>query len=67
MTGQQKMRMNIHVRMNAFIIVCSCLCLTFTGKNILWNAPEIVLHKLILRFQDKFDKTEIKLKLFPFI
>ncbi|XP_035531612.1 cholinergic receptor, nicotinic, beta 1 (muscle) like [Morone saxatilis] len=33
MIGQMKMRMNSPVRMNTFIIVCSCLCLTLTGAS----------------------------------
>uniref|UniRef100_UPI0037E989B7 cholinergic receptor, nicotinic, beta 1 (muscle) like n=1 Tax=Semicossyphus pulcher TaxID=241346 RepID=UPI0037E989B7 len=33
MIGQMKMRMNIHVKMNALIIVCSFLSLTLTGAS----------------------------------
>ncbi|XP_029311205.1 cholinergic receptor, nicotinic, beta 1 (muscle) like [Cottoperca gobio] len=33
MIGPMEMRMIIHARMNAFIIVCSCLCLIFTGAS----------------------------------
>ncbi|XP_068164078.1 cholinergic receptor, nicotinic, beta 1 (muscle) like isoform X1 [Antennarius striatus] len=31
--GQMKMRINIHLRVNTFIIVCSCFYLTFTGAS----------------------------------
>ncbi|KAI4808120.1 hypothetical protein KUCAC02_000189 [Chaenocephalus aceratus] len=33
MIGPMKMRTIIHARMNALIIVCSCLCITFTGAS----------------------------------
>ncbi|XP_076581044.1 cholinergic receptor, nicotinic, beta 1 (muscle) like [Chaetodon auriga] len=33
MIGQMKMRMNIPVRMSAFIIICSCLCFTLAGAS----------------------------------
>lgn len=36
MIGQMKMEHS--VRMNTLLIICSSLCLTFTGKNIHMNA-----------------------------
>ena len=49
MTGHMKMRMNIPARMNTFILMCSCLCLTFTGKDILCNASFVWTIRLFLK------------------
>lgn len=49
MIGHMKMRMNIPVRMNTFILMCSCLCLTFTGKDILCNASFVWMIGLFLK------------------
>lgn len=60
MIGHMK-RMNIPVRMNTFILMFSCLCFTFTGKDILcfvfcWSDSTIS--------QDIFDKSDIKQNVF---
>lgn len=38
--------MAVPSRMNVFIITCSCLCLTFTGKCFSWNACLICARQL---------------------